>query len=354
LIKFQLNALMTSHFYSFICFLAFANMAIAAPSLVKTQTLAELLIERQFTSPATAIAINQSQISAELSARITQINVRVGDLVEAGDILIKLDCRNYDNALVSTEAQNQSLQVQLKLAQQQLKRAQTLQNAGNIAADILDQRVAEVDIVQASLKFQLVAIADAELSVQRCLIRSPYRAEITQRLVGEGTLATPGLPLVEIIGLDNVELSVQIPVDLADSVLNAKSLIFATNKQNLKAKIRIMSRIVNSVSGNRELRLTPEAIVAPGVSGRLEWYSEPMLPASLLSRRNEMLGVFVAVLTVQKADQASDHAVARFVELKSALEGRPSPIELPITTQIIVEGRHQLSSGDAIKLVSTK
>jgi hypothetical protein len=79
-----------------------------------------------------------------------------------------------------------------------------------------------------------------------------------------------------------------------------------------------------------------------------------MLPASLLSRRNEMLGVFVAVLTVQKADQASDHAVARFVELKSALEGRPSPIELPITTQIIVEGRHQLSSGDAIKLVSTK
>jgi RND family efflux transporter MFP subunit len=341
---------MTSHFYFYICLLAFANMAIAAPGPVKTQPLSELLIKRPFTSPATAIAINQSQISAELSARITQINVRVGDLVEVGDILIKLDCRNYDNALVNTEAHNQSLQAQLKLAQQQLKRAQTLQNAGNIAADILDQQVAEVDIVQASLKAQLVAIADAELSVQRCLIRSPYRAEITQRLVGEGALAIPGSPLVEIIGLDNVELSAQIPVDMAESVLNAKSLIFVTNKQRLKTKIRIMSRVVNTASGNRELRLTPEAAVAPGVSGRLEWYSEPMLPASLLSRRNEVLGVFVvAVLTVQEADQA----VARFVELKAALEGRPSPIDLPITTQIIVEGRHQLSSGDAIRLVKT-
>jgi RND family efflux transporter MFP subunit len=350
LIQFQLNVVMKLQFYTHVFLLAFANIAIAAPSLVKTQPLAELLIDRQFTSPAKAIAINQSQISAELSARISQINVRVGDLVEAGDILIKLDCRNYNNALANTEAQNQSLEVQLKLAQQQLKRAQTLQNAGNIAADILDQRVAEVDIVQASLKSQLVAIADAELSVQRCLIRSPYRAEITQRLAGEGTFATPGLPLVEIIGLDNVELSAQIPVDLASSVLNAKSLIFATNKQNLKAKIRIMSRIVNTASGNRELRLTPEAIVAPGVSGRLEWYSEPMLPASLLSRRNEMLGVFIATVLT---DQADDNAVARFVELKSALEGRPSLIELPITTQIIVEGRHQLSSGDAIRLVKT-
>ncbi len=350
MIQFQLNAVMKLQFYTHVFLLAFANIAIAAPSLVKTQSLAELLINRQFTSPAKAIAINQSQISAELSARISQINVRVGDLVEAGDILIKLDCRNYDNVLVNTEAQNQSLEVQLKLAQQQLKRAQTLQNAGNIAADILDQRVAEVDIVQASLKSQLVAIADAELSVQRCLIRSPYRAEITQRLAGEGTFATPGLPLVEIIGLDNVELSAQIPVDLASSVLNAKSLIFATNKQNLKAKIRIMSRIVNTASGNRELRLTPEAIVAPGVSGRLEWYSEPMLPASLLSRRNEMLGVFIATVLT---DQADDNAVARFVELKSALEGRPSLIELPITTQIIVEGRHQLSSGDSIRLVKT-
>jgi hypothetical protein len=63
-----------------------------------------------------------------------------------------------------------------------------------------------------------------------------------------------------------------------------------------------------------------------------------------------MLGVFIATVLT---DQADDNAVARFVELKSALEGRPSLIELPITTQIIVEGRHQLSSGDSIRLVKT-
>jgi RND family efflux transporter MFP subunit len=345
LVQFQLNTGMSSRFQLYICLVAFTKLVNAAPSVVKTQPLAELLIERKFTSPATAIAINQSQISAELTARITHIEVRVGDVVETGGVLVKLDCRNYDNALASAEAQLQSFEVQLNLAQQQLKRVKTLQKAGNMSVDILDQRVAEVNIAGSHLKARSVAIADARLSIQRCLIRSPYRAEITKRLVGEGTLATPGLPLLEIVGLDNVELSAQIPVNLSESVLNAKSLSFVTKRGRLKASIRHLSLVINAASGNRELRFTTNQALTPGTSGRLEWYSEPLLPASLLTRREQALGVFVV-------DASSDRLVARFVELKAALEGRPAPIDLPATTQVIVEGRHQLSAGDEIKLVN--
>lgn len=345
MIQFQLNSGMSSRFLIYICFLTFTGLVIAAPSVVKTQRLGGLLIEKTFISPATAIAVNQSRISAELSARITQIKVQVGDVVNAGDLLVKLDCRNYANALASVKAQTQSLQTQMNLAQQQLKRAQTLQQAGNMSADILDQRVAGVDIARANLKGRLAAVADAKLAIQRCSIRSPYRAEITNRLVGEGTLATPGLPLVEIVGLDNVELSAQIPVDLAESVVRSRSLVFVTNGQRLKASIRNLSRVTNAASGNREMRLTTNQNLAPGTSGRLEWYSAPMLPASLLTRREDMLGVLIV-------DTSTGETKAKFVELKSALEGRPAPIDLPVDSEVIVEGRHQLSSGDEIKRVN--
>lgn len=336
---------MPSRFLYTICLLAFTNLVIAAPSVVKTQALSDLLIEKTFTSPTTAIAVNQSRISAELSARITQINVQVGDIVNAGDLLAKLDCRNYDNALANAEAQAQSLQTQVKLTQQQLKRAQALQIAGNMSADILDQRVADVDIARANLKGRLAALADAKLAIQRCSIRSPYHAEITSRLVGEGTLATPGLPLVEIVGLDNVELAAQIPVDLAESVARSRSIVFVTNGKRLNASIRNLSLVTNAASGNREMRLTTNQNLAPGTSGRLEWYSSPMLPASLLTRREGVLGVLIV-------DASSGETKATFVELKSALEGRPAPIDLPVDTQVIVEGRHQLSPGDAIKLAN--
>lgn len=336
---------MSSRFLYFICLVAFTNLVIAAPSVVKTQPLGDLLIEKTFTSPATAIAINQSRISAELSARITQIKVQVGDIVDTGDLLVRLDCRNYANALASAEAQAQSLSAQTKLAQQQLSRAQALQQAGNMSADILDQRLAEVDIAQANLKGRLATLADAKLAIQRCSIRSPYRAQITKRLVGEGTLATPGLSLVEIVGLDNVELSAQIPVDLAESVARSRSLVFVSNGKRLDARIRTLSLVANAASGNREMRLTTNKTLPPGTSGRLEWYSPPLLPANLLSRREATLGVLIV-------DDSASQTKASFVELKSALEGRPAPIDLPADTEVIVEGRHQLSSGDDIKLVN--
>jgi RND family efflux transporter MFP subunit len=331
-------------FFISIFFLAFSSSIIASPNVVKTQPLVELLIEKTFTSPATAVAVNQSRISAELTARITQILVQVGDVVNVGDFLVKLDCRNYVNSMVSVEAQAESHLTQKKLAQQQLNRSRALKQAGNVSADILDQRIADVDVAQSKLIVQLAAVADAKLAIQRCSILAPYRAEVTDRLVGEGTLATPGLALVEIVGLDNVELSAQIPVDLAESVARSRSLVFVTNGQRLNVNKRNLSLVRNSASGNREMRLTTKQDLAPGTTGRLEWYSAPMLPASLLSRRGGVLGVLVV-------DASKDVTKAMFVELESALEGRPAFIDLPLDTKVIVEGRQQLLPGDEIKLI---
>ncbi len=323
--------------------LAAAGLVTAATSIVKTQPLGELLIEKKYTAPATAVAINSSQISAEISARITGISVQIGDVVEAGAILATLDCRSYGNALKSAEAHLGSLNAQLQLAEQQLARARLLREKNNLAEEIFDQRIANLETAGANLKVQKALIADAKLSVQRCSISSPYRAAITSRLVGEGTLATPGLPLLEIVGLDAVELSAQVPVDLTASMISSESLTFATDGDDLPVEIRNMSPVINAASGNREVRLISARVLPPGTGGRLQWFSSSLLPASLLSRRDDRLGVLIA-------ETAGDKLVARFVPIDGALEGRPAATDLPAETTVIVEGRHNLAPGDEIAI----
>ena len=326
-------------------FITFVNVVAAAPTLVKVRALADVLIEKKYTSPATAVAINRSQISAEISARIVRIEVQVGDVVKAGEALVKLDCRSYENALSRSEAALESLQAQVQLAQQQLRRAQTLQTAGNLSEDIRDQRVADFDIARANLKGQVALVSDARLLTERCSITAPYRATITARLAGEGTLATPGLPLLEIAGLEAVELVAQIPVDLIESVKRSKSLVFVTQNKLLDVSIRNYASVINAATGNREIRLRTPGALVPGSSGRLEWYSQPLLPASLLTRRDGVLGVFIV-------RPAGDKNLAQFVPVEDALEGRPAPVTLPVTTQIIVEGRHNLAPNDEISMVT--
>lgn len=309
---------------------------------VKIQALAALLVEKKYTAPAKAVAVNNSQISAEVSARISKISVQTGDIVNTGETLVALDCRRYQHTLASAKAQYDSLKAQVQLSEQQLKRAKSLRKENNLSAEIFDQRNADLSIARANLKEQSASIDDAQLSLERCTITAPYRAAIVTRLAGEGTIATPGLPLLDIVGLDVVELSAQVPVALIDSLTASKSLFFVTHDGRVPVTIRTLSPVINAASGSREVWLVSEKILPPGTSGRLEWLSPPLLPANLLSHRNGALGVLVA------ADD-NNRLIATFTPLNGALEGRPAAINLPGNTRIIVEGRHKLAVGDVIR-----
>jgi hypothetical protein len=61
------------------------------------------------------------------------------------------------------------------------------------------------------------------------------------------------------------------------------------------------------------------------------------LPASLLSRRDGRLGVFLA-----------REGRAHFEPLPAAQEGRPVPVDLPPEALVIVQGQDRLQDGDEL------
>ena len=292
------------------------------------------------------MAINNSQISAEISARIEKIAVRSGDIVEADTVLATLDCRSYQNSLNAAVAQRAALRAQRKLAEQQLKRAKSLRKKNNLSVEALDQRVAELGIAEANLKAQQAQINEASLAQKRCTIVAPYRAAVTERIVGEGTMAALGQPIVAIVGLDEIEVVAQVPVDLSASLARSKVLNFVTHDAVVPVQIRVISAVIDAAVGSREVRLSSTQTLLPGSSGRLEWSSPPLLPANLLSRREEALGVFLL-------EDRDGRQFSRFVALPGALEGRPALINLPPGERVIMEGRQKLALGDEVLVVDS-
>ena len=65
------------------------------------------------------------------------------------------------------------------------------------------------------------------------------------------------------------------------------------------------------------------------------------IPAELLVKRGEQLGVFV-----------NQNGSAHFQALPDAQSGRPAAISLPADTQIIITGQFALQEGVAIKVES--
>lgn len=320
-------------------------LSAAAATPVTTAPLGGLLTPLEDSAPATLLARNTPQLAAEISARVDAIEVLVGDSVEAGQVLVRLDCRLHEAALAADRAQLQQLDSQRRFAVRQLARAQNLRRRDSISEEDLERRQSELDGLRAQVSGQQAGLAQSRIQVDRCRIRAPFRALVSARLASVGDLASPGTPLLALVQLDDLELSVQLRDQEAAALLPETRYWFDYQGRRVPAALRRVLPLVDITTRSREARFTLQTAdgLPAGAAGRLVWRAPaPAVAADLLVRREGRLGLLVYAA-----------GKARFHPLPGALEGRPATVSLPPETQVIVQGRQALADGDAVSIVAT-
>jgi len=313
------------------------------PIAVSAQPLSTLRFFPQFSAPAEVLSKQDAYLSAQISAQIKQIEVEVGDRVEAGDVLVALDCSMYQAQYNTQIAALGEIDVQLSLAQDQYTRAKRLNEAGNLGEEGLQLRVTELEGLQARRVVQEQQVKVAQISVDRCVVKAPFDGVVTERAAQLGALAGPGSPLMRLVQLAGAELSARVPP--SQNLDPDQTLSFEYLNRNFPAQLRVVLPIVDSRQRTQELRLTfPDQLPPPGAAGRLLWQANSAhLPAELLVRRQQgevwQLGVMLA-----------QDGVASFYPVANAIEGQPFAIDLPDDARVITEGRLLVRDGDAISV----
>lgn len=315
--------------------------AIADPKLINAETLSALQIPIVFSAPAETVSLQRTRISSEIEARVMDMPARTADIIEAGTTLVKLDCRDYELTLRRTEAEFKAAQAQLQLAKQRLDRTIPLIDRKHISQDLVDQRNSEVDAAGAMLESRQAQIDQARANVSRCVIKSPFRAAVIARHAGIGEFARTGTVLLDIQDLDRVEVSAQVVPTDVPSLTHTPEVFLEFSGKRFPLVVSRVNPVIEEATRTQEARLVFANESAPvGASGRLIWTdTHPGLPADLLVQRGGKLGVFTV-----------ENNSAKFLPLKNAVEGRPAVVEISGDTLIVTIGRHNLSTGDAVKL----
>ncbi|WP_010139126.1 efflux RND transporter periplasmic adaptor subunit [Oceanicola sp. S124] len=154
----------------------------------------------------------QAQISAEVSARVTEVTVRSGDRVAAGDLLVQLDIESLTNQLDQQRASAEATRAQLRLAQTQLERTRSLLGRGLTPESELDAGQANADQLAASLAAQEKAVANAEDNLAHARVTAPFDGVVSARDVDPGTYVATGSPLVSLVDLTTLEFEAAVPV----------------------------------------------------------------------------------------------------------------------------------------------
>lgn len=321
----------------------FGRTVAAEPIAVRAEPFATLAFYPQLTAPATVVSDNDSRLSAEVSARIIDIPVRVGDRVEEGALLLRLERQDLALQLARAQAALAALAARVDLARYELNRARSLSSKEVISEQTLKQREAELATLLAEHQGQQAATAQAQRALDKTELRAPFAAIVTERLGQTGELANPGTPLLRLVDAAHMEVSVQLQATEVASLTDAESpdLSFVSGDQSYPVQLRVITPTMDSRSRTREARLRFTGPMAlPGSAGQLRWRQPAAsLPAELISQRQGKLGVF----TVQGEQ-------ARFVALPQADVGRPASVRLTPETLVITEGRFRLRDGDAVRV----
>lgn len=323
----------------------FLLLAIALPAmsnaqpLVATKPVAEVGIISRYEALAEVISPNQTQISAEVTGVVMEVLADVADTVKAGQVLVRLDAADLELDLAQANGRLSSARARLTQAELRLERAERLSSNQFVSDDDLLERKTSVLIEEAEVKRLIAARTLAERRLDDATIRAPFDAAVTGRDVQVGQLLTPGSPVIALVELNRPEVIAQVPGADRDSLKYAEVLELKTDSGTYPVKLISQAPVILAGSRTSPARLQfVDEAEWPGATGTLIWEaSARRLPADLIVRRKQQLGVFVL-----------EDSTVRFVHLPDAQEGRPAAHQLASNTKIVVSGQQQLSDGDAV------
>ena len=131
-------------------------------------------------------AISTIEIKSKASGEVLFLGAEVGDYIQKGSILARIDQRTPNNILAQAEADLGLSKVRLENAKSQLIRGEALHSEGSIADKDFEDIQENYASAQSAVVRTQVSLENANISLDDTIVRSPTEGTIISRSVEVG------------------------------------------------------------------------------------------------------------------------------------------------------------------------
>ena len=298
--------------------------------------------------PATSHAIT---IGAP--GRVRSVHADVGDRVEAGVVLLRLDPRRDELAVDRARASARRASVELTRAEQDLGRIEGLRDKGVASDETLEQAQARVDLARAAVADAKAAGRLARHERSEAVVRAPAAGVVTRRAIEAGERALPGEVLLTVES-EALEVATWVSErDVAGVQVGDPAAVTLDGAASLDATVIEIDRHARGATGNFGVRLalTDDGSARAGqtVEASLDVRAaSPVttIPEAALVSRQRRLAAFVV---------ESGRARRVFPRLGPPHEGRvPVLAGIEPGASVAVRGVDTLTDGLAVRVVDPR
>lgn len=173
-----------------------AATAAPAPERVELERIATARLEATIAASGTVEARRITEIGSEVPGRIVEVLARVGDSVEAGAVLFRIDSGPYRMALAEAEAGLALARAESANASEEAARLRTLLEQRAASQQRYEQLRTQAEVARAQVAQMEARIAKARRDLAQTEVRAPYAASVVERRAHEGAMAGQGPVLV--------------------------------------------------------------------------------------------------------------------------------------------------------------
>jgi len=185
-------------------------------------------LQPSLTLSGTLFPFESTEIRPEIAGRVIILNIKEGETVLKGSLLVKI----YDADL---QAQLKKLNVQLQIIEKTEERQRELLKIGGIAQQDYDLSVLQLSNIKADIELVKVNIGKTE-------IRAPYTGKLGLKNISPGAYISPSTMITTITQTDRMKLVFNVPEKYGATIKTHQAVLFSIEGSEKKFTANVVAK----------------------------------------------------------------------------------------------------------------
>jgi RND family efflux transporter MFP subunit len=212
--------------------------------------------------------VTQAMVKSKVSGEISQLHVREGERVAAGQVLVSIDTADLRARHESQQAMMAEAKARLDLAKKTEQNNRQLLAKNFISQNAFDSTVSSLEVAESNFKAAVAQGAITQKALADAQVRAPFNGIVAKRVVNVGEKVTSDAPLMHVVDLSRMELEAPIPVSDIPSVKSGQEIAFKVDgfdNREFKGKVERINP--SAEAGSRSISIF---VTLPNADGALK------------------------------------------------------------------------------------
>jgi membrane fusion protein, multidrug efflux system len=183
-----------------------------------------ILLPLMESAVGTIRAVHETSIGSKLLARVMEVNLKAGQHVKAGDILLRLDDTDLKAKLQQAKAAVAAVEAARSQAALDEKRYGELVKSHAVSQQEYDKALTALRSTEADLQRTRETVNEVQAALDWATVRSPIDGTVIDKKVDTGDMVTPGQMLVTLFDPKRMQLVASVRESLTHKLQVGQSI----------------------------------------------------------------------------------------------------------------------------------